>query len=156
MLYFAYGSNLDWNQMRERCPSAEPFCVAKLKGYRLAFTRWSCSRGCGVADAVPAKGKEIWGLVYRILKADVTRLDRYEGYLPCRKREDNAYVREECYVCPDGKDNEVLATQTYFVAQPEGDYRPSADYKKTIVTGACYWHLPATYVKELDEIPVQT
>jgi hypothetical protein len=29
MLYFAYGSNMNWDQMRERCPSARFEFVAK-------------------------------------------------------------------------------------------------------------------------------
>ena len=49
MLYFAYGSNMEWKQMRERCPSAMFVCIAKLKDRRLAFTRKSKDRGCGVA-----------------------------------------------------------------------------------------------------------
>jgi len=39
MLYFAYGSNMDWAQMRSRCRTARFVCVEKLKDHRLAFTR---------------------------------------------------------------------------------------------------------------------
>jgi len=53
MLYFAYGSNLDFAQMRDRCPSALFVAIAKLPDHRLAFTRKSIKRACGVADAVP-------------------------------------------------------------------------------------------------------
>ena len=59
-LYFAYGSNLHWPQMKERCPSARFHCVAKLKDHRLAFTRKSISRDCGVADVVPEQGHDVW------------------------------------------------------------------------------------------------
>jgi gamma-glutamylcyclotransferase len=44
-LTFAYGSNLDCTQMRERCPSTRFVCIAALKDYRLAFTRHSRGRG---------------------------------------------------------------------------------------------------------------
>ena len=50
MLYFAYGSNLDWAQMKSRCPSATFVDRAKLKDHRLAFTRKSKDRDCGAAD----------------------------------------------------------------------------------------------------------
>lgn len=50
--YFAYGSNLDWHQMKKRCPYARFRCVAKLPNHRLAFTRKSRTRGCGVSDVV--------------------------------------------------------------------------------------------------------
>ena len=39
MIYFAYGSNLDFVQMRSRCPSAQFVAVAKLPDHQLAFTR---------------------------------------------------------------------------------------------------------------------
>ena len=55
MLYFAYGSNMLFDQMRERCPSSTFVCAAALDGYRLAFTRKATGanspwRGFGVAD----------------------------------------------------------------------------------------------------------
>jgi len=52
MLYFAYGSNMDWNQIRGRCPSASFLGIAVLLDHRLAFSRYSTTRNCGVADAV--------------------------------------------------------------------------------------------------------
>jgi hypothetical protein len=41
MLYFAYGSNMNWQQMQDRCPSARFFGVALLPDHKLAFTRES-------------------------------------------------------------------------------------------------------------------
>ena len=43
--------------MKERCPSAKFVAVAKLTDHSLQFTRRSVNRGCGVADAVPERGK---------------------------------------------------------------------------------------------------
>ena len=71
MLYFACGSNMYWDQMRERCPSAQFVSVAKLDNHRLAFTRESSERRCSVADAVPAKGQDVWGVVYRIADVEI-------------------------------------------------------------------------------------
>jgi gamma-glutamylcyclotransferase len=100
MLYFAYGSNMDWSQMRERCPSARFFCVAKLKKDTLAFTRRSEKRGCGVSDVIPNQARDVWGVVYGIDARDLSRLDKCEGFVPGRRREDNAYFREERRVIP--------------------------------------------------------
>ena len=36
-LYFAYGSNMNLNQMAFRCPDAEVVDTVRLEGYRLAF-----------------------------------------------------------------------------------------------------------------------
>lgn len=34
-MYFAYGSNMNLDQMAYRCPAAEAVCTAKLEGYEL-------------------------------------------------------------------------------------------------------------------------
>tara|TARA_B100000315_G_scaffold65392_1_gene59359 strand:+ start:3991 stop:4161 length:171 start_codon:yes stop_codon:yes gene_type:complete len=52
MLYFAYGSNLDNDQMKDRCPSAKDKGTACLKEHRLDFTRHSTRWDCAVADVV--------------------------------------------------------------------------------------------------------
>ena len=68
MLYFAYGSNMLFDQMRERCPSATFVCIAALEGYRLAFTRTAKGqwRGFGVADVIPEQDSRAWGAVFQI------------------------------------------------------------------------------------------
>ena len=45
-LYFAYGSNINLEQMNWRCPEAEVFGAAVLEGYELLF-RGNSSRGGG-------------------------------------------------------------------------------------------------------------
>ena len=49
-LYFAYGSNMNLNQMAFRCPDAEVVDTVRLEGYRLAF----CMNGGGNGGATPA------------------------------------------------------------------------------------------------------
>src|SRR5882762_4531523 len=78
-LYFAYGSNMDLDQIVQRCPSAKFQHSAVARGYRLGFTRFSKSRECGVADLIAEAGKEVWGAVFEIAASDVARLDRSEG-----------------------------------------------------------------------------
>ncbi len=52
-LYFAYGSNLDQQQMRKRCPGARVLAPGVLRGYRIAFGNHSVKRGGAVATIVP-------------------------------------------------------------------------------------------------------
>ena len=78
VLYFAYGSMLDWDEMQCRCPSVKFVCLAALKGHRLEFTRKSQNRGCGVADVVPDSGKDVWGVIYDIPEREIGRLDKAE------------------------------------------------------------------------------
>ena len=155
MLYFAYGSNMDPDQMKCRCPSAEFKCRAKLPEHRLAFTRKSSNRGCGVADVVPDEDKDVWGVVYEIDEQDVACLDRCEGYRPGRPEHQNAYVRQARKVLQEGEPKRPLEVLTYF-ANPQPDPpRPSDEYMQTIIRGARHWGLPNEYVRKLQEISRQ-
>lgn len=93
MLSFAYGSTMDWDQMRSRCPGAGFRGVAELRNHPLAFTRRSRPGGWWVADDVPAQGESVWGVVYDIPAQDISSLDKAEGYQPGRLK--TADVREE-------------------------------------------------------------
>lgn len=152
MLYFAYGSNMNWMQMRERCPSVRFVGVAALADHRLAFTRESVNRGCGVADAVREAGRRVWGVVYQVSDHDLGRLDQLEGYRPARER--NSYWRRECMVFLDGDDEQPLTAVSYFAEPQANAPLPSRDYKDLILAGAQHWHLPADYVAELEGIEV--
>lgn len=149
MLYFAYGSNMDWDQMRERCPSARFVGVAKLPGHRLAFSRRSRKRNCGVADAVEDQGSDVWGVVYEIDDQDIARLDVAEGYSPGRAK--NAYRREERHVFVDGAKSTPLSVAVYFAIPEENPSLPNEDYKSQILKGANHWHLPQEYIRDVLE-----
>lgn len=77
-LYFAYGSNMNLEQMEFRCPDAEVVGNVQLKDYRLAF----CGQpsGCGVATILPEKGSIVDGVLWKITPSCEVSLDRYEGY----------------------------------------------------------------------------
>ncbi len=154
MLYFAYGSNMDWSQMRKRCPSVCFVCVAKLKDYRLAFTRKSIKRDCGVADVVPAPGHDVWGVVYEIEERDTGRLNKCEGFDPGRPHEKNAYVREDRHVYVDENEEKPLAVQVYFAIRQSNPPLPNEEYKSLIVGGAKHWYIPEEYIKALEQIEV--
>ncbi len=152
MLYFAYGSNMSWEQMRQRCSSARQVCVALLPDHRLAFTRYSQRRGCGVADALPAQSEAVWGVVYELDEMDQAALDRCEGFVPGREK--NAYRRELRTVYENGRDDRPLEVQVYFAEREENPPLPNTDYVKTILDGAVHWNLPADYIARLKKIEV--
>lgn len=146
---------MDWCQMRYRCPSARFVDVALLPDHELAFTRWSENRCCGVADAVAAKGKEVWGVVYQIDERDVGALNKSEGFRPGRPKEENSYARELRHVFVDGDKRRPLEVEVYF-ANREDNPRPNQAYKDLILSGARHWHLPTDYVENvLDAIQVK-
>lgn len=152
VLYFAYGSNLNWEQMRDRCPSVGVVGAALLPDHRLAFTRHSVTRGCGVADAVRDVGRKLWGVVYKISDLDVGKLDKSEGYRPGREK--NSYRRRECRVLLDGDKRRPLTVSTYFADPQRDPPRPNQAYKDLILSGARHWHLPDEYIQELERIEV--
>ena len=150
MLYFAYGSNMDWEQMRQRCPSARFLHRATLPDRQIAFTRKSVGGGCGVGDVVRAPGQRVWGVVYDIVGADVGKLDKYEGFQPDRDR--NAYWRRECTVFIDDDAQNPLTCSSYFATpQPEPPL-PSRAYVRQLIDGARHWGLPAEYIGQLEVI----
>ena len=63
-LYFAYGSNINLQQMGYRCPGAEIFGPAVLEGYDLVF-RGGSRRGSGVATVIPKEGSQVYGLLWQ-------------------------------------------------------------------------------------------
>ena len=123
MLYFAYG----WRQMQDRCPSARFFGVALLLDHKLAFTRKSIKRGCGVADILATQGQNVWGVVYEIDARDIATLDASEGYKLGRKK--NSYFRRECVVLLDGNDQQQLTAFTYFADPIPNPPLPNIEYK---------------------------
>lgn len=80
MNYFAYGSNLDQEQMRKRCPDSKLIGKSGLHGYRLDFTRFSKGWGGGVADIVPDDKLCVLGLLFMVSSEDLEILDKYEGH----------------------------------------------------------------------------
>jgi gamma-glutamylcyclotransferase (GGCT)/AIG2-like uncharacterized protein YtfP len=152
MLYFAYGSNLDPQQLHQRCPSARFVTVAKLPDHRLAFTRYAKDRGCGTCDGVPETGQGIWGVVFDISEEDLRRMDKSEGYQPGRPSNENAYIREQRKVLRDGKQGQPVLVWLYFANREPNPPLPNAAYKKQLVDGAKYWGLPEAYQVQLRRI----
>lgn len=71
MLMFAYGSNLNMEQMERRCPNAFPLARMRLRGRRLVFR--------SVADCIAEPGAVCHGGIWVITPECEEVLDRYEG-----------------------------------------------------------------------------
>ena len=77
-LYFAYGSNINLNQMAFRCPDATVIGPVTLENYELLFR--GNGDGFGVATIEPKEGGKVFGLLWNITPDCEKSLDRYEGY----------------------------------------------------------------------------
>jgi len=153
MLYFAYGSNMHWQRMVARCPSAKFISVAAYRDHRLAFTR-KCEAGHGVADVVETARARVWGVVYRIDDIDLGRLDKCEGYRPQRSTA-NSYRRIEIMVFSADDGEQPITCWTYEVInKAELHIQPSQEYLEHIITGAKDWGLPKDYIEQLCKVEV--
>jgi gamma-glutamylcyclotransferase len=95
LLVLAYGSNLDLAQLLARCPSAEAAGRATLADHALVFGGFSHRWGGGVASLVRARGGSVEGVVFRVKRDDVKRLDGYEG-VPFAYERVTRWAVDEC------------------------------------------------------------
>lgn len=125
-LYFAYGSNLNREHMRYRCPTATPVGPLFLPHASLRFR--------GVADVVYRRDSDQTcpGALWEITREDERALDRYEGV------SHNLYQRHHFTVLIDGQRHRVLVYQMTDV----GIMPPTVAYYETIVQGYRDFNLP--------------
>ena len=137
--YFAYGSNLDADQMRERCPSSAPLFRARLEGYRLDFTHPSRRWAGGAADVLPQVGACVWGCVYQLDPDDARLLDRFEG----------GYERVTLEVIDDsGLGHPVLS----YTVKTKQSLRPTQVYRDKLIHWGAHWQFPEEYLERLRRI----
>nr|WP_325222301.1 gamma-glutamylcyclotransferase family protein [uncultured Oscillibacter sp.] len=133
-LYFAYGSNINLEQMDCRCPDATVVGPVSLENYELLF------RASGVATIAPKEGGKVHGLLWSITPECEQSLDRYEGY--------PAFYKKKQVTVRDGLGRE-LSVMAYVM---DGRYRqpatPPRDYYNGILEGYRQNGLPVTALKE--------
>jgi len=156
MLYFAFGSNLNPDQMARRCPGHVVVGLAALKDHRLAFPLSSHDWGGGVAGVAVAHGSTVWGVVYDLTDEHVAALDRYEGYQG-PGNDHNLYERERVWVDLTRADDGSIPRRVraeYYVPRVTNPAPPSRRYLDSIVAGAVHHRLPDEYVAALKRTPV--
>jgi len=141
--YFAYGSNLNEEQMRRRCSDSKPVGIATLKDYKLIFNGHSKGWNGGVADIKKESGKEVIGIIYEVSEKDLESLDEHEGV------HKKIYKRIIVEVTDDkGKKKEVVA----YEKEEKGKMtKPSENYLDTIIKSARKNGFPKKYLKEIRE-----
>ena len=154
MLYFAYGSNLNPEQMTRRCPDHKVVGLAVLRDHRLAFPLTSHDWGGGVASVQPMHGHSVWGVVYDLSERDLASLDGYEGFRGPGDQH-NLYDRDAAFVDlirPDDGSIPRRIRAIVYVARPSNPAPPSKRYLETVLHGARQHHLPDDYVAALETI----
>jgi cation transport regulator ChaC len=132
--YFAYGSNMDREQMGKRCPGAELVSVGTISGWRFRInTR-------GVATIVPESGSTLYGIVWCLSEADERALDRYEGVAKGLYAKRTMEVR-----LGDGRSVKAFV----YLAKDSQPGIAKPGYMSGILTAAISNAFPSSYVQEL-------
>jgi gamma-glutamylcyclotransferase len=118
---------------------------ARVKGYRLRFNLDGRPSG----KAAPANlhsdpDAEVWGVLYRITRRDLIRLDATEG-VPGR-----GY--RHIIVEAEDTDNRLVRAVAYIAQGKEADGRPSLRYITLLRDGARAHGLPESYIRFLERI----
>lgn len=132
-LYFAYGSNMDPEQMARRCPGARALGRAELAGHGFRIN------SCGVATVVPELRGLVHGVLWCLDEMHVAALDRYEGVASGEYRRRRLAVRADT-------PREALV----YVASEDRDGTPRPGYLERVVAGALHFGLPQDYVMRLE------
>jgi gamma-glutamylcyclotransferase (GGCT)/AIG2-like uncharacterized protein YtfP len=138
-LYFAYGSNMSREQMKERAENAQLIGIGYMEDYTLAFNRRGTHRSGGVASVVEAKGERVYGVIWEISSKELKRLDKEE--------DPDAYRRSPLSVVVEGN---ISYTCHVYVAIAQGRIDPDPEYVRILVDAACDADLPADYLKFLE------
>lgn len=132
--YFAYGSNLDADDLRGYCERhgyppdllARRVGVGVLADHELAFGRYSRARMGGVLDLWPREGAEVHGVLFEVDERVIAMLDAKEGH-------PHAYSRTSVRVRIEGREVEALAYLSR--AEVPRLVRPSAAYASIVRRG---------------------
>jgi len=149
MKYFAYGSNMDSDDLsdwckrkKEKLPQLSNPRVAILEDYKLDFTKYSGSREGGVADIVYGKNEFVYGVVFDVPEDDFRILDKKEGAPRFYKR---------CIFKVKLLNGEILDDVfTYEIVDKEGFVPPTTKYMDILIKGATGFGLPQIWINKLE------
>lgn len=158
--YFAYGSNMNPDRVRQRGLVFAHVTPASLAGYALAFDKTAAAHpGSGHANITYAPGGRVEGVLYWLAGRDeIRRMDRFESTPVNYSRE---IVRVRVHAAhlppggvPDGMEDDdgavVIPTWTY-VANPavrRAGLLPPRSYLAHLLAGRPF--LSAAYVQRLE------
>ncbi len=144
--YFAYGANMHDSAFRIR-RGIQPLeqRTGHIKGYRLRFNLEGRPRGkAAPANLQPDPKAEVWGLLCRITRRDLMRLDSTEG-VPGRGYRHVLIEAED-------RDGRVIQALTYVAQGKDIDGKPSLRYITLLRDGARAHGLPETYIRFLEGV----
>lgn len=146
-LYLAYGSNLNVEQMKYRCPTAKIYGKGMLHGFRLLFKG---GKENAYLTIEPFRGGKVPVVIWNIKPKDEIALDRYEGY-PSFYYKDDMEVELET--------GEVVTAMVYIMTSEMKDRiklnPPSRSYLTTVKKGYEDHGFDYKLIEEAIEVSVQ-
>ncbi len=144
--YFAYGANMhDSAFLERRRMHPEEWRAGRIRDYRLRFNLEGRPKGkAAPANISPQMGAEIWGVLYRITRRALVRLNSSEG-IPGRR------YRPIWLDAEDDQGN-ALKTVTYIADGKEEDGKPSLRYITLLRDGAQAHGLPEHWISFLEGV----
>ena len=152
--YFGYGSNMLTYKLKDRCKSAVPIGICKIKKHSLKFHKVSHAISkknrirdiSGKGDMVPSESEtdEVYGVLFSIDKSEESSLDKAEGYPKYgydKKPIDVITIKGEKY-----------RAVMYFANDIDSKKKPYHWYKEQVVQGAKEHGLPEDYIKKIKAV----
>lgn len=129
MLYVAYGSNMNIEQMAYRCPNSKIIGIGKLVGWKLLFNFH--------ADVIETRNNEdeVPVVIWDIDNKDWNVLDRYEGFPSYYTKKtvevvtNNGTVNAVVYVMTNDNKGVCPPTTSYFNGIKDGYISNGIDLK---------------------------
>ena len=124
--YFAYGSNMNPDRIRERIPGARLVGKAIIKGWKLAERLY--------ADIERSRGSRVEGVGYLVNETERFRLDSYEGYPHIY-----GYIHVDAWLDAEHK----VSAFTYAMTEATKKEREGKEYPRSyrlICSAGAHWH----------------
>jgi hypothetical protein len=139
-LYVAYGSNLNKQQMKGRCPDAKFVGTGVIENYELQFKG---SLYGAHATIAPKEGASVPVGLWTIQSRDESRLDMYEGY---RKTGYRYYDKEQVRV--NMTNGGSVIGMVYIMDQKMDFGQPTPGYYDTVREGYANCGLDETVLEQ--------
>jgi gamma-glutamylcyclotransferase (GGCT)/AIG2-like uncharacterized protein YtfP len=136
-LYFAYGSNMDREAMRRRCPKSRPLGRARLVRHR--FFIMNSGHGSVKRDT----HMDVHGVLYDLALADIPALDRYE------ELGRGLYQKITQPVLREGA---APARALLYVGSSAQEGVAQGDYLDRVIAAARDWDFPDPYLAYLQSL----
>ena len=135
MFYFAYGSNMNSERLRDRVGSVESGVKSILNGYEIRFDKISKKTNSGRANLILSENTRVEGVVFNLTEKQINDLDKNES----------GYHRENLKIETEKGGDEAVTYIADTNMIKEG-LQPEEEYLALILEGAKEYGLSNSWV----------